>query len=52
MSDADLLWLLAGCVAGLAICSVADAIQIGRLRADVDFLTTIAERNLRSADHG
>jgi hypothetical protein len=52
VSDSDVLWVMVGCVLGLALCSISDTIQIARLRADVDFLTVAAEQNLRSADHG
>jgi len=44
VNDADKMWLLAGLVAGLALCSIVDAIEIARLRADVDFLTVVAEK--------
>jgi len=49
----DVKWpLIAGVVAGLFLCMLADAVQIGRLRADVDFLTTLVSREtLRSDDH-
>lgn len=43
MDKSDLGWsLLVGCVLGLAFCMLVDAVQIGRLQADVAFLRDVA----------
>ena len=53
MTTDDWVWVLGGALLGLLVCSVVDAVAIGELRADVDFLTAVSEKNLmRSNDHG
>jgi len=44
--------LLTGAVLGLALCAMADAVQIGKLQADVAFLRDVArETDAARTDH-
>jgi len=44
--------MLVGCVLGLAFCAMADAVQIGKLQADVAFLRDVArETDAARTDH-
>lgn len=51
MKDYEMPVIL-GLVLGLAICALADAVMIGRLQADVEFLTAVSERNLGAVNRG
>jgi hypothetical protein len=53
VNDGTFTLAVLGCLLGLGLCAVMDAVAIGRLQAEVEFLTTlVGEDMLRSATDG